>query len=285
MDIRTVGVVGGGFMGSGIAEVVARHGYPVVVREINDQLVEACRKRVAGSLERVVERGRLAAEDAQAAIGRLQYTTSLNDLSRCDLVIEAIVEVMAAKRQLFQELDQVCQPDALFASNTSSLSITEMAAATKRSKLVGGLHFFSPVPVMPLVEISQGLDTDLDTVNTLVEFAKDLGKTPILAKDTPAFVVNRLLVPYLLDAARCYEAGLASREDIDAGIKLGLGHPMGPLALIDFIGVDVVCHIADTLFDAYRDPRFAPPPLLRQMVHAGRLGRKSGAGFYHYQER
>lgn len=283
VNIQRVGVAGGGLMGSGIAEVCARAGYEVVVREISDDLAARSRDRIRSSLQRSVDRGRLALSDMEASLARIDTTTAVADLATCQLIIEAVVEVMAEKVRLFAELEDICPADTLFASNTSSLSITEMAASTRRPARFAGLHFFSPVPAMPLVEVVKGLASSAETVDMLREFARSLGKTPIVAQDNPGFIVNRLLIPYLLDAVRCYEAGLATREDIDSGIRLGLGHPMGPLALLDFIGLDVACNIADILFDAYREPRFAPPPLLKRMVLAGRLGRKTGCGFYDYE--
>lgn len=285
VNIQRVGVAGGGLMGSGIAEVCARAGYQVVVREISDELAARSRERVRASMQRAVDRGKAISSDMDGALSRLSTTTALADLAGCQLIIEAVVEVMAEKKRLFAELDAICPGETIFASNTSSLSITEMAASTQRPANFAGLHFFSPVPAMPLAEVVRGLGSSSDTIDTLRQFAESLGKTPIVAQDTPGFIVNRLLIPYLLDAVRCYEAGLATREDIDNGVKLGLSHPMGPLALLDFIGLDVTCNIADILFDAYREARFAPPPLLRRMVQAGRLGRKTGRGFYEYKER
>ncbi len=281
---RRVGVVGGGWMGSGIAEVCARAGYQVAVREVSEELAEACRRRIRASMEAALRRGKLTADEMEASLARVACSTRSDGLAGADLVIEAVVEDMAEKRRVFAELDTLCPPGTIFVSNTSSLSITEMAAATQRPDQLAGLHFFSPAPVMPLVEIVVGLESSPATVEALQAFALSLGKTPIVAKDTPGFIVNRLLIPYLFDAVRCLEAGQATREDIDAGIRLGLGHPMGPLALLDLIGLDVACHIGDILFEAYREPRFAPPTLLRRMVSAGRLGRKTGRGLYEYGE-
>jgi 3-hydroxybutyryl-CoA dehydrogenase len=234
------------------------------------------------SLDKFVEKGSLQTADRDAALGRLKTTTDVEDLKACDLVIEAIVENVAAKKELFAKLDSILAPHAIICSNTSSLCVIEMAAATKRPTQVAGLHFFNPVPLMKLVEVVKTIVTDQATIDALYVFAKKLGKVPILAQDTPGFVVNRLLVPYLLYAIRMYEQGLASKEDIDEGMKLGCGYPMGPLTLLDFVGLDTTYYIAEIMFDEFKDPMFASPPLLKRMVLAGHHGRKSGKGFYDY---
>jgi 3-hydroxybutyryl-CoA dehydrogenase len=282
MAIRRVGVVGCGLMGSGIAEVCARAGYEVLVREISQELVERGLERVRGSLRRAAERGKASAEEVDAASGRLSGTTELGALADRDLVIEAVVENVEEKRQVFAALDAACPARTILLSNTSSLPVIEMAAATKRPDRVAGLHFFSPAPVMPLVELVRTIATSDETHETVRRFGESLGKRAIVARDTPAFIVNRLLVPYLMDAIRVYESGLASKEDIDAGMKLGCGHPMGPLALADFVGLDVCLFVAEAMHEQLAEPRFAPPPLLRRLVAAGWLGRKTGKGFYDY---
>jgi 3-hydroxybutyryl-CoA dehydrogenase len=282
MKINRVGVLGAGLMGSGIAEVCAKAGYTTIVREVSDDLVKKGVGRVESSLAKAVERGKLAAADRDAARSRLTATTRVNDLAGCDLVIEAVVENLEAKKELFAELDRICGDSAIFCSNTSSLTITELAAATRRPDRFAGLHFFNPVPVMKLVEVVRTIATSEETVETLLDFARSLGKEPVLAKDNSGFIVNRLLVPYLLDAVRALEEGVGSREDIDRGMELGCGHPMGPLKLLDFVGLDTTYAIAEIMFTEYREKRFAPPPLLKRMVLAGRYGRKSGRGFYEY---
>ncbi|MDY7041882.1 MAG: 3-hydroxybutyryl-CoA dehydrogenase [Chloroflexota bacterium] len=282
MGIKKVGVVGCGLMGSGITEVCARAGYEVVVREVNDEFLLKGLDRVKKSMSRGVQKGKLAREDMDAAWGRIRGTTVLADMADCDIVIEAAVENMGMKKEIFAELDTILPPHAILASNTSSLCVTEMASVTKRGDKVLGIHFFNPVPVMPLIEFVRTILTDDETMAVAREFGASLGKTMVTAKDTPGFIVNRLLIPYLLDAVRVYGDGLASREDIDTAIKLGLNHPMGPLTLLDFIGLDTCLFIADAMYEEYKDPRYAAPPLLRRMVLAGHLGRKSGKGFYDY---
>ncbi len=283
MDVKTVGVVGCGLMGAGIVETCARAGYTVVVREVGDELLQAGLKRVEGSLNRAVERGKLDPGARAAAWARIKGVTDLAELSGSDLVIEAVVENMALKKDVFSALDRLCPPHAILASNSSSLSITEMAAATRRPAQVIGLHFFNPVPVMPLLEIVRALLTSDQTLEFAVAFGASLGKTTIVAKDTPGFIVNLLLIPFLLDAVRALESGKATKEDIDTGVRLGLNHPMGPLTLGDFVGLDTALFVADAMYEEFKDPRYAAPPLLRRMVMAGRLGRKSGAGFYEYR--
>ena len=281
--IRRVGVVGCGLMGSGIVEVVARAGYEVVVHELNNDLLQRGLGRVQASLQRAVERGKLDAAAGQAARGRVQGTTSLADLARVDLAIEAVIEKMEDKKAVFRELDRLTPSGIVLASNTSSLSITEIAGATGRPDRVVGMHFFNPVPVMPLVELVKGLTTSDETVGAARAFAESLGKRIVITRDAPGFIVNRLLVPYLLDAVRVLEMGIASREDIDTAITLGLSHPMGPLTLLDFVGLDTTFYIAEAMYDEFKDPRWASPPLLKQMVTAGWWGRKSGRGFYDYR--
>jgi len=282
MKIKTVGVLGAGLMGAGIAEVSAKAGYETRVREVSDDLVRKGLSRVEGSLGKAVEKGKLDASARDAARGRLQATTDLADLADCDIVIEAIVEDLATKKDTFATLDRACKAETIFCSNTSSLTITEISASTGRPDRFAGLHFFNPVPVMKLVEVVRTLATSRETEETVFEFAKSLGKEPIRAHDNSGFVVNRLLVPYLLDAVRALEEGVATKEDIDRGMELGCGHPMGPLRLLDFVGLDTTYFISEIMFNEYREKRFAPPPLLKRMVVAGRLGKKSGRGFYDY---
>jgi 3-hydroxybutyryl-CoA dehydrogenase len=280
--IRRVGVVGCGLMGSGITEVAARSGYEVIVQELTPELLQRGLERLDGSMRRAVQRGKLEEAARAAARGRVRGTTTLADLAACDLIVEAVIEKMEEKKAVLRELDLLLPPEAVLASNTSSLSITELAAVTRRPARVVGLHFFNPVPVMPLVEIVRGLTTSDDVVQAMREFAQTLGKTVVVAKDAPGFIVNRLLIPYLLDAIRVLELGVASREDIDTAIALGLGHPMGPLTLLDFVGLDTTYYIAEAMFQEFKDARCAPPPLLKQMVLAGWWGRKTGRGFYEY---
>jgi len=269
-------------MGSGIAEVAARAGYDVVVREVSEDLLQRGLARIDASMQRAVQRGKLAAPDQAAARKRIVGTTVLADLARSDLVIEAVVENMDLKKAVFRELDQICSPRAVFASNTSSLSITEMSSVLTRPERLVGMHFFNPVPVLKLVELVRGLRTSEETLAVGREFAQSLGKTVVMCKDWPGFIVNLLLVPYLLDAVRALELGLASKEDIDTAVTLGLAHPMGPLTLLDYVGLDTTFYIAEAMFAETKDPRYAAPPLLKQMVLAGFHGRKSGRGFYTY---
>lgn len=283
MEIKKVGVVGCGIMGGGIAQVCAEAGYEVVTREINDELLNKGLKVIKGNWSKNVAKGRMTREQEAAALGRLRGTTRMEDFEGCDLVIEAVIERMELKKEVFAQLDKICPPHAILASNTSCLSIIEMAAVTKRPARVMGIHFFNPVPVMKLVELVKTITTSEESVATARKFAESLGKQPILAKDSPGFIVNLLLVPFLLDAIRAYQNGLASREDIDTGVKLGLNHPMGPLALTDLVGLDTTLFIADAMYADTKDPRYAAPTLLRKMVAAGWYGRKSGKGFYDYQ--
>jgi 3-hydroxybutyryl-CoA dehydrogenase len=284
VKITKVGVLGAGLMGSGIAEVAAKAGYGTTVREVSEELARKGLSRIEGSLARAVEKGKLDAASRDVARGRLSTTTRLEELADCDIIVEAIVESLEAKREVFETLDRSCKPVTIFCSNTSSLTITELSAATRRPDRFAGLHFFNPVPVMKLVEVVRTIATSEATEKTVFEFARSLGKEPIRAQDNSGFVVNRLLVPYLLDAVRALEEGVATREDIDKGMELGCGHPMGPLRLLDFVGLDTTYAIAEIMFDEYREKRFAPPPLLKRMVVAGRFGKKSGRGFYEYGE-
>ena len=282
MELNMIGVIGCGLMGSGIAEVCARAGYRVVVREINEDLLQHGIGRIQKSLGKAVARDKISQAQADQTMERIQGTLNLDDFAACDLVIEAAIENMELKKEIFAQLDQILPPHAILASNTSSLCITEMASVTHRGDKILGIHFFNPVPVMPLIEFVRTILTSDETMATAHGFGASLGKTMVTAKDTPGFIVNRLLIPYLLQAVQVYEDGLATREDIDTAIKLGLAHPMGPLTLLDFVGLDTTLFIADAMYDEYKDPRYAAPPLLRRMVLAGHLGRKSGKGFYDY---
>jgi 3-hydroxybutyryl-CoA dehydrogenase len=282
--IERVGVVGGGQMGAGIAEIAARAGSNVLVREVNAELAEKAQARITGSLAKAVERGKLSEADRDATLGRLDYTTELADMADRQLVIEAVTEDEALKLDIFRALDAaVTSPGAILASNTSSIPITRLAAVTSRPDHVVGMHFFNPVPVMALMELVTTVRSDASVEARAEAYANEvLGKTVIRAKDRGGFVVNMLLVPYLLGAIRMYEAGVATAEDIDTGMKLGANHPMGPLTLCDFIGLDTMKLVADVLFDEYKEPLYASPPLLTRMVEAGLLGRKTGRGFYSY---
>jgi 3-hydroxybutyryl-CoA dehydrogenase len=280
--IKKVGVLGCGLMGSGIAEVAARAGYETVVREVSEELVDKGLEKIHGSLAKAVEKGKLDTAVRDEAAGRLSGTVDLAALADCDLVVEAIVENLEEKRKTFGALDEVVKEDAVFASNTSSLTITQIAMFTRRPDRFVGLHFFNPVPVMKLVEVVRTILTSNETFDRVFELARSLGKEPIACRDNSGFVVNRLLVPYLLDAVRALEEGVGSVEDIDKGMQLGCGYPMGPFTLLDFVGLDTTYYIANIMFEEYREKRFAPPPLLKQMVLAGRLGKKSGRGFYDY---
>jgi 3-hydroxybutyryl-CoA dehydrogenase len=284
MAIRKVSILGAGLMGSGIAEVCARAGYDTVVREITEELARKGMSRIESSLGKAVEKGKLTAADRDAAWRRISSTARLEEVADCDLVIEAIVENLDAKKETYKALDLLCKASTIFCSNTSSLTIMEMSAVTQRPDRFAGLHFFNPVPVMKLVEVVRTIATSEETATAVLEFAKSLGKEPIRAHDNSGFVVNRLLVPYLLDAVRALEEGVGTREDIDRGMELGCGHPMGPLRLLDFVGLDTTYAIAEIMFNEYREKRFAPPPLLKRMVVAGRFGKKSGRGFYEYGE-
>ncbi|HUU13819.1 MAG TPA: 3-hydroxybutyryl-CoA dehydrogenase [Terriglobia bacterium] len=284
MEIRSVGVVGCGLMGSGIAQVSAMAGFPTVVREVSQELLDKGLAAIERSLGKFVEKSEISAEQKAQTLGRLKPTLKLDDLADCDLVIEAIIENLDRKKDLFAELDGIVKADAVFASNTSSLCITEMMTATRRAPRFLGLHFFNPVPLMKLVEVVRTVVTDPQTVRLGLDFARRVGKTPVLTSDRAGFIVNRLLVPYLLDAIRALEEGVGTIGDIDQGMKLGCNHPMGPLTLMDFVGIDTTYYIAEVLFNEYREKRFAPPPLLKRMVLAGMLGRKTGKGFYDYSD-
>lgn len=281
-EIKRVGVLGCGLMGSGIAQAAASAGFTTVAREVGKAELEKGRASIVKSLGKLVEKGKLAAADRDAAAGRLGFSTELTDLRECDIVIEAVTEDLELKNKLWRELDGICPPHTIFASNTSSLTIAAMAAATRRADRFVGLHFFNPVPLMPLVEVVRTVTTSAETFERAFAFAKKLGKEAVAANDSPGFIVNLLLVPYLLDAARALERGVASTSDLDRAMQLGAGHPMGPLTLLDYIGLDTVVRISEIMFDAYREPRYAAPPLLRRMVVAGYYGRKSGRGFYDY---
>jgi len=283
-DIRTVGVIGGGLMGSGIAQVAAQTGFTTILREVSDALGQRARVSIEKTLDRGIERGKVTAQERDAALGRLSITTQLGELRACDIIVEAIVEDLEVKNALWKELDGICPAHTIFASNTSSLTIAAMAAATARADRMVGLHFFNPVPLMKLVEVVRTVTTSEETFGRAFEFARRLGKEPIAAKDNSGFVVNLLLIPYMLDAIRALEHGVASVEDIDAGMRLGVGHPMGPFTLLDFVGLDTTHKIAEIMFDEYREKRYAPPPLLKRMVLAGMYGRKSGKGFYDYSQ-
>jgi 3-hydroxybutyryl-CoA dehydrogenase len=271
-------------MGNGIAQTAAIAGYTTVVREVNQDLLDRGMSMIERNLDRAVAKGKLSEDDRDAVMGRITPTLETADLKDCDLLIEAIIEDREAKNALFSELDSLCSASAIFASNTSSLSITELAAATGRDDRFVGLHFFNPVPIMPLVEVVRCGSTSEQSFKAAFAFAKSLGKTPIACRDNTGFVVNRLLVPYLLDAIRAYEEGAGSISDIDAGMKLGCGYPMGPFTLGDFVGLDTLYRIAEIMYDEYKDPRFAPPSLLRRMYVAGYHGRKTGRGFYDYSD-
>jgi 3-hydroxybutyryl-CoA dehydrogenase len=283
-EIKRVGVLGCGLMGSGIAQVCAAAGYETIVREVSDELCERGIGGIGKQLGKSVEKGKMTAEDRDALLGRLRGTTKLEDLADCDIIIEAVVEDLALKNQMWQTLDGVCPAHTIFASNTSSLTIADMAAATKRPERMVGLHFFNPVPVMKLVEVVKTIATDAQVFDTAFEFARSLGKEPIVCKDNSGFVVNLLLVPYMMDAIRALEQGVASITDIDKGMQLGTGYPMGPFVLSDFVGLDTLDKIGGIMFDEYKEKRYASPPLLKRMVSLGYYGRKSGKGFYDYSQ-
>ena len=282
MAIASVGVIGCGLMGSGIAQVSAQAGFPTTVVEASQALLDRGLGGIRKGLDALVAKARMTNDDRDAVMGRLSGATSLEALRDVDLVIEAITENQPLKNETFAKLDAICAPHALLASNTSSCNVTAMAAATKRPGQVLGLHFFNPVPLMKLVEVVQTLLTEDKALRAAAEWVQAAGKVPVRTKDSTAFIVNRLLVPYLLDAIRAYEGGLATLEDIDQAMKLGCGYPMGPFTLLDLVGLDTAMYVAEVMFEEYREPRYAPPPLLKRMVMAGRLGRKSGHGFYVY---
>jgi 3-hydroxybutyryl-CoA dehydrogenase len=282
MAIKNVGVIGCGLMGSGIVQVAAQAGFQVLFVEASDELVKRGLDRLRQTLEGLVAKGKLEARTKDDTLGRIAGTTRLEDLKASDLVVEAMTENQALKNETFAKLDRICAPHALLATNTSSCNVTAMAAATKRPGKVMGLHFFNPVPLMKLVEVVRTLLTDEVAAREVTEWVRAVGKVPVQAKDATAFIVNRLLVPYLLDAIRVYEGGLASLEDIDQAMKLGCGYPMGPFTLLDLVGLDTTMYVAEVMFEEFREPRYAPPPLLKRMVLAGHLGRKTGKGFYPY---
>jgi 3-hydroxybutyryl-CoA dehydrogenase len=283
--IRTVGILGAGQMGLGMAQVTARAGFKTILVKMTPGSVDNARKKIEGAFTKEIEKGRMTAEAGVTAIEALSATTSFDELAKCDLVIESILEDLPTKHEAFRRLDGIAGPSAIFASNTSTLGITEMAVKTKRPERFIGLHFFNPAPAMKLVEIAATVVTKPEVVEAAKQFVLALGKAPVVLPDTTGFVVNRLLVPYLLDAIRVFERGTASIADIDAAMCNGAGHPMGPFALADFIGLDVVFHMASNLHEEYREARLAPPPILRRLMLAGHLGRKSGLGFFDYSEK
>jgi 3-hydroxybutyryl-CoA dehydrogenase len=280
--IRTVGVLGCGLMGGGIAQTTAAAGYRTLVRDTSDAVLRKGREGIERSLGKLVDKGTLAAPDREAALGRLSFVTALEAVGDADLVVEAVPEDLALKNTLWRELDGLCRTATIFASNTSSLRISTQAAATSRPDRFVGLHFFNPVPLMPLVEVVRGSATSAETFDQAVAFARSLGKEAVVSSDTSGFLVNRLLVPYLLDAVRAFENGTGSIADLDTAMRLGCGHPMGPFTLLDLVGLDTVMRIAGIMLEEYGEPRFAPPSLLRRLVAAGHYGRKSGRGFYDY---
>jgi 3-hydroxybutyryl-CoA dehydrogenase len=284
MNIRTVGVLGCGPLGSGVAQVTAQAGYRTIVREVDERALQRGMEEIRRFMDEGVEKGKLPADLREATLARLSCVTAVSELADCDIIIEAVVENATAKKAAYAEIEPVVRGRAIFVSNTSSLCIMELAAATTRPDRFAGLHFFYPAPLMRLVEVIRAVSTSDDTYTQVMSFAKSLGKEVITAPDRPGFTVNRLLVPYLLDAIRAYESGLGTVEDIDKGMALGCGYPMGPFTLLDFIGLDTTYQIANIMFDEYREQRFAPPPLLKRMVMAGRTGRKSGRGFYDYSK-
>jgi len=282
MAIKKVGVVGCGLMGAGITQVCAQSGYEVVVSEINDELLNKGLKSIKSILARNVEKGKMTKEDEAAVVGRIKGITKVEDFAGCDLVVEAATENMNIKKKIFADLERVCPPNVLLGTNTSCLSIIDVAMATKRPDKVLGMHFFNPVPLMKLLELVTTIVSSQETLETIKAFGKSLGKVVIVAKDTPAFIANRIAMPMTIEAIKVYEAGLATREDIDNGMVYGYNHPMGPLALADLVGLDTLLYVLDSIYEEFRDPRWAAPMLLRKMVKAGHLGRKSGKGFYDY---
>jgi len=283
MAIRKVGVVGCGLMGGGIAQTCAQSGYETIVREVNQGLLDKGLARVQSAWDMMASKGKLTQGQVDENRGRLHGTLNLEDFADCDLAIEAVIENMEEKLRLFPALDRIVKPEAFLLSNTSSLNVTQMGAVTKRPDKVCGLHFFNPAPVMKLVEVVKTISSSEDTIETVKHFAISLGKTPVIAKDTAGFIVNFLLIPYLLAAIRMLENGMATRDDIDTAMKLGCGYPMGPFTLLDYVGLDTTLWAAEAIYDEYKDPLYAPPPLLRRMVLSGMYGRKSGKGFYDYQ--
>jgi 3-hydroxybutyryl-CoA dehydrogenase len=282
MTIKTVGVIGCGLMGSGIAQVSAAAGYTTVVREVDDLALQKGMGRIGKFLSDGVAKGKVTVESRDKTLSNLVGTTTFGPVKECEMVIEAIVENLERKKEAYAELAKVIKPAAIVVSNTSSLCVTELAASSEWPDRFAGLHFFNPVPLMKLVEVVRALTTTDETYRTVFAFAQSLGKEPVTAPDRPGFIVNRLLIPYLLDAVRAYENGLGTLEDIDQAMKLGCGYPMGPFTLLDFVGLDTTYYAANVMFEEFKEPAYAPPPLLKRMVVAGRLGRKSGAGFYDY---
>jgi 3-hydroxybutyryl-CoA dehydrogenase len=279
---RTIGVLGGGLMGSGIAQVAAAAGFRTIVREVSEPLAAKARASIEKTLAKGIEKGKVTAGQRDRTLGNLELTTTLDRFAECELVIEAVVEEIEVKNALWKELNGICPPRTIFASNTSSLTLAAMIGATGRPDRLVGLHFFNPVPLMKLVEVVRTVSTSDETARAAFEFARAVGKEPIAAKDSSGFVVNLLLVPYMLDAIRALEHGVATVQDIDTGMALGAGHPMGPFTLLDFVGLDTVYRIAEIMFEEYREQRYAPPPLLKRMVLAGMYGKKNGKGFYDY---
>jgi len=282
VEIQSVGIIGCGLMGSGIAQVAAASGFEIRVVEISDEFLEKGIGRIRKGLDRLVKKEKITSEDADAVLSRIQGGTSVADLAPCDLIIEAVTENLETKVAVFSQVREAARADAIIGSNTSSLSITRLMTEVEDPTRFLGFHFFNPVPVMKLVEVVKTLATSQETLDSAFEFARKLGKTPVLCEDRTGFLVNRLLIPYLLDAVRAWENGTGSKEDIDLAMKLGCGHPMGPFQLIDFIGLDTILHIAEIMYEEFKEARMAPPPTLKRLVMAGRLGRKSSAGFYEY---
>jgi len=283
MAFKKVGVVGCGLMGRGIAEVSAKTGYDVVVSEINKELLDKGMAAVKGSLAKAVEKGKLAQGDMEKTLGKISGTTDMMDFKDCDLVVEAAIENLELKKKIFIDLDRICAPNAVLSTNTSCLSVMDVAAVTKRTDKVLGCHFFNPVPVMKLLELVKTITTSKETLDAAVEWGKSLGKTVIVAPDRPGFIVNRSFMPYMIEAFEMYEQGVATREDIDTGVQLGLNHPMGPLTLADMVGLDTLLFVIDAIYAETKNPKFIAPVLLRKMVTAGHLGRKTGKGFYDYK--
>ena len=282
--VKTVGIVGFGQMGSGIGQVAAGSGYKILAHEISEVAFQKGRNYIVKSLDKAIEKGKADEAKKNEVLGNISFAAKLSDLADCDIICEAVIENLDVKKDVYRELDGICKQETIFASNTSSLSISDMASVTKRVDRFVGLHFFNPVPIMKLCEVVRTIDTSDATFDTAFKFAESVGKTNVTAKDSPGFVANVLLVPYLLDAIRQYERGLASREDIDNAMMLGCGHPMGPLTLTDFIGLDTILYIADIMFEEFKDSHYAAPPLLRRMVNAGYMGKKAGRGFYDYRK-
>jgi len=283
MTIKKVGVVGCGLMGRGIAEVSARTGYDVVVSEINRELLDKGLGAVRASLAKAVEKGKSSQADADSLLARIKGTTDMMDFKDCDLVVEAAIENLDLKKKIFIDLDRICRPGAILSTNTSCLSVMDVAAVTKRPDMVLGCHFFNPVPLMKLLELVKTITTSKETLEAAVEWGKSLGKTVIIAPDRPGFIVNRSFLPYMVEAFEMYESGVATREDIDTGVQLGLNHPMGPLTLADMVGLDTLLFVMDAIYAETKNPKFVAPVLLRKMVTAGHLGRKTGKGFYDYK--